>query len=91
MCSKVTLHKLVKSSRKMKISYYDMESSEVSQKQERILFELETILKTCQSIDSNIVKSIELLSDDSVQYPYNHVVQDNIETLKQILQLLEGL
>lgn len=65
--------------------------SSILQKQERVLFELRLILLTCQSIDSNIIESIDLIANGSLLTPYNTVVQENIDTLKQILQLLESL
>lgn len=63
----------------------------MNSQQHQILLELQTILQTCRSIDTDLTKTIELLEDPTAPVPYDLVVQENIDTIKQILQLLDSL
>ena len=85
----------------------DLDSSKpqesVEKQQETILLELRMILETVKDIDRNIIKSIELLREPTstnlhknghkVQIDLNHddLIKRNIETISDILRMLDSL
>lgn len=87
------------------------ESASIKQQQESILLELEIILSTVKQIDSNLVRSIDLLhnripinTDNELkqqktsiahtqlkELDYNELIKENTESIKSILEALDGL
>mmetsp|Transcript_3805 Transcript_3805/g.4225 ORF Transcript_3805/g.4225 Transcript_3805/m.4225 type:complete len:96 (+) Transcript_3805:143-430(+) len=71
--------------------------------QETILLELKMILETVKNIDRNIIKSIELLQDPTsvnlyknnkqtqIDLNHNGLIEKNIETISDILRMLDSL
>lgn len=76
---------------------------DVEKQQETILLELKMILETVKDIDRNIIRSIELLLEptstnlhkngNKAQIDLNHsdLIKRNIETISDILRMLDSL
>lgn len=66
--------------------------------QEKVLLELEMILTTVKLIDSNLIRSIELLQDPieigksgkTVSYDPTELVQRNTQIIREIIETLEA-
>lgn len=61
------------------------------QQQNRILVELQLILKTTKQINENLVKCLELVEDNCMNLTINQSMNNSVEALSQLLRLLETI